>query len=218
MNNFYVHIIESPRPAELQAGKKEGELISKYLHLAEIGNYHCEVKNQTEYNNALSYAKIYEQITTRNKYPILHISAHGDENGFELTDGTPINWNELKTSVVRINKLMRGCFAICLSCCHGFKGCKMAMEVGGDIPFGALVGPLDDIPWDESAIGFAVFYNRLARDGNAYSAVWAMNAATGGIQGVKFQTITGVHARAAFLRELDKINFERFKQRFSKLK
>ena len=63
-----------------------------------------------------------------------------------------------------------------------------------------------------------VFYNRLAKEGNAYSAVWAMNAASGGIKAFYFDTITGVHARALFLRELEKIQFQEFQKQLNKLK
>lgn len=37
-------------------------------------------------------------------FPFLHISAHGNENGIQLTDGTFIKWGELKNILTPINK------------------------------------------------------------------------------------------------------------------
>lgn len=217
MSNFYVHIIESPAPADLQEGRREGTLISEGLRL--IGIFSCcyLAVNKNEFMNSL-YTPMADATTKYQKYPILHISAHGDDKGIELTDRSRINWNELKEIIKPINMLLQGQFVICLSSCRGFTGCKMAMEMERDVPFGAIVGPLIDIPWDESAIAFMVFYNRLVKDGNAYTAVWAMNAASGGIKAVNFDTITGVHARASFLRELEKIQFQEFQKQLNKLK
>ena len=90
----------------------------------------------------------------------------------------------------------------------------MAMEETGQIPFGAIVGPLNDIPWDESAIAYAVFYNRLLKEGNAYKALEAMNYASGGIN---FGTTPGVHARDFFLHKLQEAKFQQFQEQLRKL-
>jgi len=90
------------------------------------------------------------------------------------------------------------------------------MAISADkTPFGAIVGPHIDIPWDESAIAFAVFYLRLLKDGNAYTAVTAMNAAIGGN---KFFTITGASVREKYKQELDKARMSQLAKQFKKLK
>ena len=170
-------------------------------------------------NNDIFMESIYNRMadatTKYQKYPILHISAHGNENGLVLTDGTPINWSTLKSVLLPINRLLRGQFVISLSSCRGFSACKMAMGINGEIPFGAIIGPLYDIPWEESAIAFMVFYNRLSKDKKAYEAVMAMNYASGGNN---FETTTGINAQARFRRELEKIQFQHFQQQLMNLK
>jgi hypothetical protein len=153
MSNFYVHIIESPSPANLIDGISEGRLISEALRLAKIPCLYNLTVNKEMFlesiNNRIGDATVEYQ-----KTPFLHISAHGDKYGLELTDGSRINWNELKEIIKFLNIGLQSQFVICLSTCQGFSGCQMAMHVDKDIAFGAIVGPLGNIPWDESAIAF----------------------------------------------------------------
>ena len=49
--------------------------------------------------------------------PALHISAHGSENGIQLTSGEVVDWVELRDLVMPINKLFNGNLLLCISSC-----------------------------------------------------------------------------------------------------
>lgn len=89
MSNFYIHIIESPNPADLQTGRREGTLITEALRLVGILSCYYLAVNKTEFMNSL-YNPMAAATKKYQKYPILHISAHGSDKGLELTDQTPI--------------------------------------------------------------------------------------------------------------------------------
>ena len=212
MSNFYVHIIESPSSDDLLVDRAEGKLILEALRLINIPSFYHPVKNKKEFIESV-HNKMADETVKFQKYPILHISAHGDKEGIYLTDKTQLLWSELKDMFWPINLLMKGQFVLCFSSCQGFSGYKMA--IGADkIPFGAIVGPHIDIPWDESAIAFAVFYLRLLKDNNAFTAVTAMNAAAGGN---KFFTLTGEDMKEIYIKELDKWRMSQLAEQLKKV-
>jgi hypothetical protein len=75
------------------------------------------------------------------RYPIVHLSAHGSSAGIQLSTGDAINWAELREMLLPINTSLGGALLLCMSACEGYHACQMAMQ-DGDVPdpYGMMVG------------------------------------------------------------------------------
>jgi len=112
--------------------------------------------------------------------PLLHISAHGDGNGIQLSNGHNLTWRELGAHFRPINKALGGTLVVCMSSCEGYSGIQMAMDaVDPDLPFLALIGTPQKPTWSETAVAYATFYHQLSRGEHITSAVTAMQVASG---------------------------------------
>lgn len=112
--------------------------------------------------------------------PIIHISAHGDEGGLQLSDGSRIKWDELKALLQPINKALNHNLLVCMSCCDGYSGVRMAMTMAEeDFPYYAIIGSTGKPTWAETSIAFCVFYHHVNKGEFVIDAVKVMNAAAG---------------------------------------
>jgi hypothetical protein len=203
--NFLVYIVESPSPQDLYYKRYEGEIISSVLSLAELSSSHKIAVNLSAFNYSLlselqAYLKQPDAL-----YPILHISAHGDSEGIQLTSGEVLRWNDLRTSIMPINKALEGTLILCMSSCESFNACRMAMSEEQNVPFLGMVGNVGKPIWSDTAIAFATFYHLLAKGHKFDDAVDAMKKASGN-EG--FMSITGKRAKDIFLEEINKIKMQ----------
>ncbi len=95
--------------------------------------------------------------------PVLHLEAHGNENGLEGPDGLGgsefLTWEELTDPLQRLN-LATGCnLVVLMAACTGFAGVK-AFSRGPRAPAVALVGPTDQIMAGDLLRGTKEFYTR----------------------------------------------------------
>jgi hypothetical protein len=96
--------------------------------------------------------------------PVLHISAHGNDDGIQLSDKTILNWNDLRDLLLPINKALKGALILCMSSCSGFLACTMAMHPEGENHvFFEVVGNTGSPTWSETAVAYAAFYHLLAK-------------------------------------------------------
>ncbi len=115
--------------------------------------------------------------------PILHISAHGDKNGIQLSNGHAIDWETLRDHLRPINRALSGTLVVCMSSCEGYMGVRMAMyPEDPDLPYYALIGNGNKPTWAETAVAFATLYHQLCRGEHISVAVEAMRAASGNDQ------------------------------------
>lgn len=170
-----LYIIESPAPDDLYAGRYEGRVLLETLHIAGIWpKYHLTV-NFEKFLDA--FLEVHAERLSKNDghLPVIHLSAHGDEKGIGLTDGTPISWNLLS---FMLEKVTDGNVIVSMSACFGFSGCRMAMKAG-KLPFVGIVGHRANVGWHDAAIGYAAFYHRIYKWSHIDDAVEAMCAASG---------------------------------------
>jgi len=112
--------------------------------------------------------------------PLLHISAHGNRQGIQLSDGYLMPWYELREHLRPINQALGGSLVVCMSSCQGYSGVQMAMHPEDpDLPFHAIVGSTNKPTWAETAVGYATFYHQLCRGEHISDAVTAMQVASG---------------------------------------
>lgn len=181
---FYVHIIESPSPSDLFDGRTEGRMLSEFLCLSEIPYRYNLVVDSGHFEAAL-VGQVMQSVQELQRLPIIHISAHGCENGIQLTNqresGQIIAWDQLRKSF----NTLRGMFedlplGLCMSSCNGSAARKMAQVVKvSDIPVNWIVGTSQTVHYADAAIAFATFYRAMQRGDEDQSLIDAMRAASG---------------------------------------
>ena len=96
--------------------------------------------------------------------PILHLEAHGDENGLEGPNGSgdaeALTWDELTSPLQDLNLATRCNLVVVVAACTGFAGIK-ALSRGPRAPAVALVGPSAPLTPSDLLLGAKEFYRRL---------------------------------------------------------
>jgi len=136
------------------------------------------VININHFKSSISKEAIVKYALEVEKVPIIHISAHGSAESFELTDGTIFQWYELRDYLVPINKIFNGYLILCMSTCSGGNFFEMAFT-GEDLPFYNLIGCMCEIEWRDTLIGFLTFYHLLHKGFSIEDAVNNMKKASG---------------------------------------
>lgn len=164
-----VYIVESADIKDYYGGLQEGKALQESLKIMGIPNYYFPVFTR----NGLEY--VLQQIVPSHPVgedkerniatftvPVIHISAHGADDFFRLTNGSDITWKDLKSILVPINTKCNGCLILCMSVCRGFMAYKAAETVKtSDIPFFQLIGPKENVLWKDSLLAFLIFYRRF---------------------------------------------------------
>ncbi len=177
IKTFQVYIIESPSSEDLFDDRKEGELIKRALAIAEIRTTLKMAVDGERFVNAL-VACGEQLISQQFDVPVLHISAHGDEKGIQLTNKESVAWADLEKRLGQLNEALGGQLILCMSSCQGARAWNMALN-HSPRAYSVLVGSEQKPTWTETAIGFAVFYHLLAVGKTVAEAVDGMNAACG---------------------------------------
>ncbi|HEX7870704.1 MAG TPA: hypothetical protein VF455_11395 [Chryseobacterium sp.] len=168
-----IYIIESPSNDNLDIAQLEGDALYRALELANCDVTYKLVTSLEEFSEAFEFIikDFYEKKGKFNAMPFIHISAHGDENGIELTNGDEVDWIDFKDELENINEkigyiLMPKGYSqtisrivLCFSTCKGYNSFKIWNNEQKTCPFQAVVGPTDDIEWSDSMTAFIVFYH-----------------------------------------------------------
>lgn len=202
MRNFHVYIIESPRADDLYHGRFEGESIQKSLKLAGVSSTLRLTVNKEAFTASFSVGLVeYFKSCDEPPLPIIHISAHGNKDGIELTDKTFINWDYLKNLLIPVNKVLNGGLLISLSACSGSSGCIMSMKPGV-FPFHSVVGNTESPTWAETNIAYSTFYHLFKKGEDIEKAVEAMKVASGNPH---FVCIKSADARLLYMQEINRV-------------
>ena len=136
--------------------------------------------------------------------PLLHISAHGNEEGIGLSSGEHITWGELRELFKPINKALGGALLVCLSCCKGYSGVRMAMYPDDEsAPYFALIGNFGSPTWGDTAVAYTTLYHLLAKGEYIVDAVPAMRLASGNED---FLLESSTQSKQAYLEYLQTID------------
>lgn len=182
--SFYVHIVESPSPEELLNGITEGRALCSFLDIAGIPYLYNLAVNPEQFHVAM-IDRVELGVNVFELQPILHLSTHGGEEGIQLTTQREfckvIKWAELAEYIRPIHQEY-GDIGVCMSCCGGANGVKMAEVIRAkDVPFDWIIGTSTEIDLRDAALAFAVFYRRFHCDDSidADELLKAMRAASG---------------------------------------
>lgn len=180
---FFVFVIESPSAPDLYHRRSEGDIVRQAV---ELNGIRCVVKTAislTAFDACLKLGLSEAMASLPGYIPLLHISAHGDINGIQLSDGHVMPWAELKDHLRPVNAALGGSLVVCMSSCEGYSGIKMAMHPEeSDLPYFALIGCGTQPTWGETAVAYATFYHQLCRGEYIAEAVSAMRVASGNQQ------------------------------------
>ena len=177
---FFVFVIESPSAVDLYHRRSEGDIVRQAV---ELNGIYCTVKTAISMDafNACLKVGLSEAMNQLPGYiPLVHISAHGDANGIQLSDGYVLSWAELKEQIRPVNQALGGSLVVCMSSCEGYSGIRMAMHLEeSELPYFALIGCGAQPTWGETAVAYATFYHQLWRGEHIDHAVQAMRVASG---------------------------------------
>ena len=184
-----IYIIESPSAEDLRENRKEGDALFHALKLSDMDVSYQLAINEEAFRKALNFIveDFYNKKGKLHAMPYIHISAHGDEDGIELSDGEYFDWCDFEECLSNINKKIGNVMlgpglpstvsriTLCFSACKGYNSFKIHTE-NTVCPFQATIGPTDDIEWADSLTAFITFYHQTNYKRNtADKAVKVMN-------------------------------------------
>ena len=208
---FFVYVIESPSPVDLYHRRSEGEIIQQAASLNQIP---CMVKtsiNSAAFEAALKIGLKEAMEAYPGLIPMLHISAHGYEEGIQLSSGEVLNWIALEEIFRPINQAFNGSLLLCLSCCEGYSGVRMAMSTEEKPPpFYALVSNGEKPLWSDTAVAYSTFYHLIAKGHYITNAVEAMRIASGNNM---FWFQTAEEAQKGYIEYIENINTNQVQQK-----
>jgi hypothetical protein len=177
---FFVFVIESPSAVDIYHRRSEGDLIRQAVELNSIP---CTVKTAISleaFDACLKVGLPQAMASLPGFIPLLHISAHGDREGIQLSSGHVLTWQSLRDHLRPVNEALGGGLVVCMSSCEGYNGVRMAMfPEDPALPYYALIGCGKSPTWSEAAVAFATLYHQLHRGEHISSAVAAMRVASG---------------------------------------
>ena len=176
----FVYIIESPSDEDLYYHRYESDLLRQAV---ELSNMKCIVRivaSKETFEKAISEGLKEAVIANFPQDPILHISAHGCEDGICLTNKDFVTWRELQSLLLPISRAREWGLLLCMSACQGIQAIKMAFtDVETHEAAYAVVGCSSKPTWSDTAVAYASFYHMLVKRDDLVYAVDAMKAASG---------------------------------------
>jgi hypothetical protein len=118
--------------------------------------------------------EIDRQLEESGRIPLLHIEAHGDEEGLKLASGEHIAWSDLKEIFTSINVACRNNLLVVLAACFGDRLVTINSPVER-CPMWGCIGPTDEIPAGDLHDSFKAFYINFLETSDLRSAVDTLN-------------------------------------------
>jgi len=201
---FFVYIVESPSAPDLYHKRSEGDLLRQAINLDGIQCVARYAVTKEAFQAAIIIGLREEMEQFKNIVPILHISAHGNSDGIQLSNKEVISWSELRELLKPINKALQGCLIVCMSCCEGYAGTRMAMvPEDPDLPYFAIVGNSGSPLWADTAVAYSTFYHLIAKGEFVPKAVEAMRVASGDYN---FVVETAKESRESYIEFVKKLD------------
>ncbi|MCW5318435.1 hypothetical protein GTQ43_33380 [Nostoc sp. KVJ3] len=176
--NPFVYIVESPRDDDLLYERTEGKALTEALKLCGIISTYSLTCSKRMFKEALT-SRLKKDCHDKKRFPIIHFSVHGCEQGIGLTNEELVSWNELRQLLIPLNREMQGGLLVCFSSCFGAYSCLMEFNNQIESSFGTTVGHNEKVSWSNSAVAYISFYNRLFQGASIKDCVEAMRKATG---------------------------------------
>jgi hypothetical protein len=154
-----------------------------------------EIHNDTIKLNKLKYDNLFSlffSVTSKNDFikainaivnrleqnefiPILHIEAHGSEDGIHLSNDEMVSWKELFEYTIKINILLKNRLIIILGICSG-NSIISAIKPDQRAPFRIVIGVYREIKQIDLINALSEFYNNFLVAAKTIESVEKMNA------------------------------------------
>ena len=179
-NNFSsVYVIEFLKDGNLKTGRDLYE--SCILPLGQIKeNLYTNLtqpESKREFFDVLS--KIVDDCTANSRGPILHIEAHGNDDGIandnivESADQI-ITWSELKPFLCHLNEISGLNLLVIMAACDGFNLTKV-VQLTDRAPVWGIIGPQVNVEAGHILDGFKEFYKELFKSYDGRKALNSLN-------------------------------------------
>lgn len=112
------------------------------------------------------------------RIPLLHIEAHGSENGIGMASGEFVAWSDFQASLTAINVMTNLNLFVMLAACSGGYLVKI-VQATDRAPVRAIIGPTSNVAAGDIEKAMLAFYRTLFSVGDAVAAFRAMNQAVG---------------------------------------
>jgi hypothetical protein len=174
-----IEIIESVSAGDGWAGRTGHRLFDAIQPLGLTSNPSVDVRytllsTKDEFFKRLDW--ILQDAKTNGHKPVLHIEAHGGQDGLMVGSGESVPWPELRKHFTEINHITRVNLIVLLSACDGAQLIQL-LQPHDRAPFRLLIGPRRIMKAGELEDGCTAFYRTLFRTADGIDAVDAMNAA-----------------------------------------
>lgn len=165
-----IYVIES-----LDEGYTGRQLYDDYLKDLEYRHEWLEVEYKPVCDIA-EFARVLDQVATTfikdEKVPLLHLEAHGSENGLHLKSGECLEYGRLAESLRRINLLTCDSLFISIAACKSMYSAQRFLGTFLEpTPFCGLLGSFVDMTSGEMMDAFKAFYEELFVSSDAYRSL-----------------------------------------------
>lgn len=153
-----VFIVESLKSNDFYDRRLDGYAANEMLRI---------LGTRTEYRIAFTRALVEKAIAeaAAGDFEILHVSAHGNSQGIELTNGTDLSWAEFVDLVRPASGLKKA--LVMATCGGGDRELTKALNAAG-VVFGWVFGSTaDSVAFSDSCLAWSILYNRLYDHGFA---------------------------------------------------
>jgi hypothetical protein len=174
-----IEIIESVAPGDGWAGRTGHRLFDVIQPLGLTSTPRVDVRytlvsTKDQFFNQLD--SIVQDAKTNGHKPVLHIEAHGGQDGLTVGSGDLVPWPELRKHFTEINQITRVNLIVVLSACDGAQLVQL-LQPHDRAPFRLLIGPRRIVKAGELEDACTAFYRTMFRTADAIDAIDAMNAA-----------------------------------------
>ncbi len=137
-----------------------------------IGVSHISIETTASIMDWLECIK--KAVVSQGCIPIIHIEAHGSEEGIQLNSGEFVPWKHMAGLLREINIHTKNNLLIVVSACFGAHGIHIA-DVLEITPFFGIIGPNIEVTSRECAQGYQRFYQSLLKNLNLTQARQELN-------------------------------------------
>ena len=171
----FVYIVDSLSSKDLFEGYSIAMALRDSLNAIGIPSVYTLATNKETFEKAFQ-SRLKESVNRFNAIPMVHLCMHGDSEGrgIVLTDGTLINWFDLRDLLMFHQEPLY----LCMASCYGINAQSMANAY--DSAFKFLVGNTDQVLPSDVTVAYLAFYNHIFhKKATIEQAVEAMRAASG---------------------------------------
>lgn len=158
-----IFVVDSLLDTDLQTGS---ELYNDNIRWGTAEQIPALESNFTRVNNKndlVDFLKnVKEEVLNRKVGPIIHIEAHGSEEGLTLRSGENVLWEDLIEHLCVINHGCGNNLLLTLAVCKGIYLTRIIKKTITDIaPFWTIIGPAEEVKAGHISRAFNQFYKEL---------------------------------------------------------